>query len=42
MCNVTVVGRDVRNTGGDKYETIAREIQNDRFSTFCSKFQNDL
>ena len=39
MCNVTVVGRDVRNTGGDKYETTAREIQNCRFSTFCSKWR---
>ena len=32
-------GRDVRNTGGDKYETTAREIQNGRFSTFCSKWR---
>ena len=32
--NATVVGEDVGNTGGDKYETTAREIQNGRFSTF--------
>ena len=30
-------GRDVRNTGGDKYETTAREIQNYQFSTFFSR-----
>ena len=35
--NVTVVREDLRNTGGDKYETTAREIQIYRFSTFCSK-----
>ena len=32
--NVTVVRDGVRNTGGNKYETTAREIQNGRFSTF--------
>ena len=37
--NATVVGEDVGNTGGDKYETTAREIQNGRFSTFCSKWR---
>ena len=28
---------DVRNTGGNKYETTAREIQNYQFSTFFSR-----
>ena len=37
--NATVVGEDVGNTGGDKYETTAREIQICRFSTFCSKWR---
>ena len=39
MCNVTVVGRDVRNTGGDKYEKTAREIRNDQFSTFFGNWK---
>ena len=37
--NATVVREDLRNTGGDKYETTAREIQICRFSTFCSKWR---
>ena len=37
--NATVVGRDVRNTGGDKYEKTAREIRNDRFSTFFGNWK---
>ena len=37
--NATVVMEDLRNTGGDKYETTAREIQICRFSTFCSKWR---
>jgi len=37
--NATGVREDLRNTGGDKYETTAREIQICRFSTFCSKWR---
>ena len=32
-------GMDVRNTGGDKYETTAREIQNDQIGAFRGKWK---
>ena len=32
-------GRDVRNTGGDKYETTSREIQNDQIGAFRGKWK---
>ena len=33
---------DVRNTGGNKYETTAREIQNYQFSTFFDRSKMTL
>ena len=39
LWNVTVVSRGVKNTGGNKYETAAREIQNYQIGAFFSKWR---